>query len=339
MEGNKKGSILKEQKFIWGLVSGAVVMLVVFGVIYGVQAMGGKSLSAERVKAIVVDYIQSQGAAGQAAPTIDSIESYNSGLYKLEISLSGQKATAYVTKDGTKIFPVVLEMNQGSQQQPAASQGGNQPAATVTNKSDKPKVELFVMSYCPYGTQIEKGIIPAVQALGNKVDFSLKFVNYAMHGKQEIDENARQYCIQKEQKDKLLPYMDCFLKSDDSASCIASSGISQKKLDSCVASADKQFKLAANFNDKSTWMGNYPPFDIDDADNQKYGVQGSPTLVINGTTISSARDSASLLSTICSAFNDAPEACASKLSNATPAPGFGEGTQAAGAPAADCATN
>jgi len=49
------------------------------------------------------------------------------------------------------------------------------------------------MSYCPYGTQIEKGILPVINALGNKIKFSLKFVDYAMHGKKEIDENSRQY--------------------------------------------------------------------------------------------------------------------------------------------------
>ena len=71
-------------------------------------------------------------------------------------------------------------------------------------KADKPKVELFVMSHCPYGTQAEKGMIPVVELLKDKISFEVKFVDYAMHGKKELDEQLRQYCIQKEQKAKFL---------------------------------------------------------------------------------------------------------------------------------------
>lgn len=35
------------------------------------------------------------------------------------------------------------------------------------------------MSHFPYGTQIEKGMIPVMETLGNKADIGIKFVNYA----------------------------------------------------------------------------------------------------------------------------------------------------------------
>jgi len=323
----------RSRKFLMGFICGVVIMLIASGVVYGAQAMGGKSLSKAKVKTAVSDFVNKDLPAGQDPAVVDSIENFNCGLYKLQLSLGGQKAEAYVTKDGKIIFPAAIDMATNTEA------NANQPAQTPANitKSDKPKVELFVMSYCPYGTQIEKGIIPTVEALGNKIDFSLKFVNYAMHGKNEIDENARQYCIQKEQSDKLMPYMKCFLKDSNSASCLTSVGINKAKLDSCVSASDKQFKLTDNFNNKQTWLGSYPPFDIDKADNQKYGVEGSPTLVINGTVVDSGRDSAGLLKTICAAFNDQPEACSKSLSAATPAPGFGEGT-ATNATNADCVT-
>jgi hypothetical protein len=68
------------------------------------------------------------------------------------------------------------------------------------------------MSYCPFGTQAEKGILPVVNLLKDKIDFKVKFVNYAMHGKKEIDENNLQYCIQKEEPNKYNSYLTCFLK-------------------------------------------------------------------------------------------------------------------------------
>jgi hypothetical protein len=35
-----------------------------------------------------------------------------------------------------------------------------------------------------------------------------------MHDKKEIDENNKQYCIQKEQNDKYSDYLKCFLEAD-----------------------------------------------------------------------------------------------------------------------------
>ncbi|MFA6422043.1 MAG: hypothetical protein WCV92_01430 [Candidatus Buchananbacteria bacterium] len=326
------------KNFLVGFIAGFIIMLIISGVVYGLQTFSGKNLTAAKAKQVVQNFVNKDLPQGQAAAQIDSIENFNCGLYKMQISLGEQKAEAYVTKDGTKIFPAAIDISPSSSTDKQVNTQTPQASANVT-KSNKPKVELFIMSYCPYGTQIEKGIIPVVEALGNKIDFSLKFVNYAMHDKKEVDENLKQYCIDKTQGDKLMPYLTCFLKAGDSASCLASNGINQGKLDSCISSSDKEFKITENFNNKQTWLGNYPPFNIYKTDAEKYGVQGSPTLVINGAQVETARDSASLLKTICGAFNNAPDACSkASLSSATPAPGFGEGTTANTA-AADCATN
>src|SRR3989338_8353212 len=82
--------------------------------------------------------------------------------------------------------------------------GNELPSTPPANipKSDRPKVELFVMADCPYGLQMEKAYIPAWDLLKKKADIDVKFVSYAMHGKKEVDENTRQYCIQKEQDGK-----------------------------------------------------------------------------------------------------------------------------------------
>ena len=65
-------------------------------------------------------------------------------------------------------------------------------------------------------------------------------------------------------------------------------------------------------------------------DNEKYSVQGSPTLVLNGKTMKTGRDSASLLQTICAGFNEQPKECDIELSPAAPSPGFGFKEAAAG---------
>lgn len=197
-------------------------------------------------------------------------------------------------------------------------------------KKDKPDVELFVMSHCPYGTQTEKGILPAVEALGDNINFNVRFVYYAMHGKTEVDEQARQYCIQKEQRAKYLPYLKCFLEAGDTSGCLSKAGVDKTMMDSCVASADTEFGITANFNDQSKWLsGRYPLFNTDKALNDKYSVGGSPTLVINGVTAEAGRDPQSMLDAICTGFSTKPSACSQPLSASAYDPGFGF-TQSAG---------
>jgi len=206
----------------------------------------------------------------------------------------------------------------------------------VAKKSDKPIVELFVMSHCPYGTQIEKGILPVARALGDKINFQIKFTDYAMHGEKELKEQLNQYCIQKEQPTKFITYLESFLKDGDSESSLEQSGVDKSKLSNCVAKTDKEFKVLENFNKNVGFKGSYPGFELYKDDNKKYGVAGSPTLVINGAQNESGRDSNSLLKSICSAFNNPPKECDSVLSSATPAPGFGTATQAGPASAGGC---
>jgi hypothetical protein len=267
------------------------------------------------------------------------------GLYKLKIDITSDVVESYLTKDGKLFFPQALDIAKVSGGKDAAGDNTNAaqtaPVSSVSKKSDKPLVELFVMSYCPYGTQIEKGILPVVEALGKKINFELKFCNYAMHGDKELTENMLQDCINKEQNAKFNPYLKCFLGASESAACLASTGVDKNKANACVAKIDKQFKVMENSKNKVNYQGSFPGFDLYKADNEKYNVGGSPTLVINGEEISSGRDAASLLKTICSAFNNEPKECQTVLSSDSPAPGFGTGTQAAGtgSAAAGCATN
>jgi len=257
-------------------------------------------------------------------------------LYFVDISLPGDRTVKSVFfKDTAKggvdyFFPTamnVVETKAATKKAKAeAVKQDAQPSATpavALVKSDKPVVEVFVMSYCPYGTQIEKGLLPVIKTLGNKADIQIKFVSYTMHGQKEFDENLVQNCIKKEQNDKFLPYLECFLKEADSAGCIKSTGIDSAKVASCTAFTTNDLKLVNTGTD----------FPIDKDANVKYNVGGSPTLVINGAEVSTARSSSALLKTICGAFNTPPAECSTVLDTATPAPGFGTATTNSTSPA------
>lgn len=254
------------------------------------------------------------------------------GVYRADVTIQGKAYPMYLSVDGKKFFP------NGMDTEPKPAEETAQAPAQDIPTSDRPEVKLFVMSYCPYGTQIEKGILPALDVLGDKIDFTLEFVSYAMHGKKELDENLRQYCIRTEEPTKLPDYLECFLKAGEGteSACLRTARVDASKNTACMKEADARFSVTKNTGDKSTYQGSYPSFDVDKADNESYGVQGSPALVINGVTADSQRDPASLLKTICSGFVSSPEACSASLSTDVPAAGFGEGS-ASSAAASDAA--
>jgi hypothetical protein len=50
--------------------------------------------------------------------------------------------------------------------------------------------------------------------LSKVADINVKWVPYVMHGQKEADENVIQYCIQKNEKDKYVKYLNCFLAEE-----------------------------------------------------------------------------------------------------------------------------
>ena len=226
----------------------------------------------------------------------------------------------YAEKNLTEDYQTTQPLNQ--QVQPVAEM----PIPTNIPKSDKPKVELFVMSNCPYGLQMEKALVPAYDLLKKKADIDIKFVSYAMHGKPEVDENTRQYCAQQQDKDKYFAYLNCYATTEDSASCMKQSGLNEGKINNCVDKADKQFAITAKYNDRASWLsGQYPIYPVHADLNSKYGVQGSPTLIINGIQVEAGRTPNALKAVICSAFNNPPAECGQTLASASPQAGFGAG--------------
>lgn len=211
------------------------------------------------------------------------------------------------------------------------------PPPPTVPKTKKPVVELFVMSYCPFGLQMEKAYLPAWNLLKDKADISVKFVSYAMHGKKEVDENTRQYCINKEQPSKYISYLQCFVGKDDSAGCLKEAGVSESKVNSCMGDTDKQFGITAKYNDQSSWLsGRYPIYPIYGDLNTKYQVQGSPTLVINGVQAEVGRTPEAVKQAICAGFENAPSECQKTLPNTGYGSGFGLAVATGAAPAAAC---
>lgn len=208
----------------------------------------------------------------------------------------------------------------------AAAPPNQQPTPAAVPKTSRPKAELFVMSYCPYGLQMEKAYLPVMSLLREKADLEIKFVSYAMHGLKEIEENTRQYCIAAEQSDKHIAYMNCFTMKDDYQGCLTVAKINQSKLNSCVAATNKKFGVMEKYNDQSTWLsGQFPLYPVHQDLNAQYNVQGSPTLIINGVEVQTARSPEAVKKAVCDAFEKAPAECGRALEANQASPSFGAG--------------
>ena len=256
---------------------------------------------------------------GREASLIAVVE--ESGMYKFTFTVTDDtnEYSLYITKDGKFLFADPLDL------EPDTSQAG---AETEVETSDKPDVKLFVMSYCPYGLQAEKMYIPVYNLLGAKADMGIYFVDYIMHDKIEIDENLRQYCIQKEEIEKYSAYLSCFVKSGDYEECYTETGINTAVIDNCYFDTDVEFNITSLYNNQETWLGGaYPQFNIHQDLNEQYGIQGSPTIVINDAIASlSTRSPEAFKELVCSAFNNPPEECSQTLSTEVASTGFGGGT-------------
>jgi FKBP-type peptidyl-prolyl cis-trans isomerase 2 len=180
-----------------------------------------------------------------------------------------------------------------------------------------PTLEVFVMSYCPYGTQMEKGVIPAMKLLNGKANFEIRFVYYTMHGEKEDTENARQVCLREEQPAKFWDYLECFLDAGDAEGCVSDAGIDENKLSGCMSSRVADY-LA-----------------VDNDLNTQYGVQGSPTTVLNGEVIEISRSPEDVKKAVCAAFENPPAECDETLDSETPSAGFGY-TASSSSSAASC---
>lgn len=322
------------KKFI-AILTAVIIMVV----LYGAYANGklDKSLGITRASDLTIEEAENLintnlMEGGENKITVTEVTE-EKGVYKIKLIANEQEFTAYLTKDRKLFFPNVYDFDEIQKEKEAAeaeAKALEEQQLAGLAKTDKPVVELFVMSHCPYGTQMEKGIIPVVKALGDKIDFKLKFCDYAMHDKKEMDEQVNQYCISQNYPDKLIPYLECFLADETaSAKCMAETGIDAAQISSCAAATDKKFNVTANYNNQASWKSEtYPPFAIHQEDVARYGINGSPSLVINGQQVKTNRDSASLLKFVCAGFSNAPEECSQVLSSTAPSAGFGyaEGT-------------
>lgn len=311
--------------------AGGIIIGLLFGLIFSSSSITGAAVSTGDIESslktmfpqITVGDITDQGNLYAVNFTVDGAQGKQDGVL-------------FITKDGKYLVPgEVIDMKALEDAQ--AEQNKEIP------KTDKPNVELFVMSYCPYGLQMEKAFLPVKELLGKVADFKIRFVHYILHGEKEATENTRDYCIQKEEPAKFSDYLTCFIKNGKNSvdntkaaeDCIASGVIDKVKIDKCMTDTTALYKITEALSSGAS----SPEYGVDAVASKEYGVEGSPTLVINGVIVENvARNPEAIKEAVCNAFNDVPDECKTLLSKEGFDAGFGLAASSAdttGAAAAD----
>ncbi|MBI2629543.1 thioredoxin domain-containing protein [Candidatus Pacearchaeota archaeon] len=301
----------------------ATVLLAIVSLIllYFVFQSGG-SLSGQEAGTKLVEYLNTKTGGGVEYNSSEEV----SGLYLVNVMYKEEEIPVYTTKDGKYFIQSLIPMEES-----VSDTTDNTPIEVP--KSDKPKVEAFVFSYCPYGLQFEKALLPVYKILKDKADIDIVFIG-AMHGEYEKVESLRQLCVKKLYgNDKLWSYLEQFNADTKIGACGSDANCSVPFIDAIYTKAGID-KTRVNTCMKNDAEALYQA-DVDKANS--LGISGSPTFVINDVETQSGRSPSEVQAVICSAFNSAPEECNQTLSNQQATAGFGTGTSASSSSAANCA--
>ncbi|MFK7950919.1 MAG: hypothetical protein AB8G11_25290 [Saprospiraceae bacterium] len=144
------------------------------------------------------------------------------------------------------------------------------------NQKENVKIDLYVMSQCPYGVKAEEALVPILKEMGNKVEFNIFFIAnvkgnnefQALHGEPEVMENRRQLVIARHYSDKFYDYLIERAKDyrkDDWTNAGKTVGLDINKVNTLVQSQTEIDVFTRNVT-----FGNIKK------------IYGSPSLFING---------------------------------------------------------
>ncbi len=317
------------------LVGVAVIAIVVTAALVSAHQAGSNNIlsvfnfgnSSDAIAKKSIDYLnKSVLQQGQTATLVSATT--ESGVVHLKIKIGTTSYDSYATMDGKLLFPEAFTLSAATTK-PAAQNTQNTTTASITpdnvKKVASTMLDAYVVSNCPFGLQVQRALSEAIKtapALANYV--KVRYIGAvsgntitSMHGNDEAQENLRQICIRDEQPAKYWNYIACYIKKStgtasngmpfgDSNTCQSQTGVDSAKLNACVADPSRGVADAK----------------ADFALDTKYNVSGSPTLILNGTTIDETpfggRSADAFRNIICSSSATAPAFCSTKL-NTTPA--------------------
>ncbi len=278
-------------------VLGVLSLILILGYFYG--GITGNSISKNEAGEKLLQFYKDNGAPDELK--VDSV-SEESGLYVVNFDYSGEIIPIYMTKDGDLAGPLTMLPSESS---------GSVSTTEEIPTSEKPVVDLYVMSFCPYGNLAEDTMLPVYELLKDKVEWNIQYIVSvsgetvnSLHGQPEVDQNIREVCVKKyydlDTFWDFVTYVNENCGSDGSCweEAATSLGLSTATIETC-------------FNNEGLSLMEQEASIVSAA-----GVSGSPTMFINGvktTAVYNYGDSDAYKEVICSAFENAPEECSTAL--------------------------
>lgn len=185
---------------------------------------------------------------------------------------------------------------------------------TLLCRKEIPKrLDLFVMSQCPYGVMAMNSMKEVLENFKDDIDFRIHYIAMetdggfrSLHGQPEVDENIRELCAMKYYPDnyKYMDYIWCRNKNIQSSSwesCAKESGMDAGKIKRCFEGTEgkkllsEDIKLAneLDIGASPTWIANNKnKFSGIDAETIKINYcKSNPNLAGCGKTLSSSSNS------------------------------------------------
>jgi len=309
----QKDGALSGKNTIFVIIGLAAILIIFLAFsLTGSQPKTSSSVPLQSCAEKVIGYANENLVQPGTSVSFQSV-SENRGIYEIHGKYQSQNVTLYATKDCAMLFTYGLDMD--------STVWATQPTPTPTFspvKTSRPLVDLYVMAFCPYGTQAESAMKPVVNLLGTKADIRLRYITtvrgstvdsvQSLHGLPEAQEDLRQVCIQKNYPQKFWDYIEsfntrCYSLSQNPASLdtcwrntTASLGIDTAAIDTCATGSDGLGMLGE-----------------DETKADQVGATASPTLFINGVKYSGARTPEAYKQAICNSFDAAPPECGTIL--------------------------
>jgi glutaredoxin len=293
---------IRENPWIVSTFILGILVVILFIAIFSGN-LTGNVVSKEKAADNLMNYLNT---VANSPITLVSVENLG-GLYLATIKYQNQDIPVYLTKDGNYYTTTLIPIN--------SEVSSNQEVKIP--KTEKPNVELYVMSFCPYGNEAEKTMQPVYDLLKDKVNWSVHFiVNVngdtvnSLHGPTEVTEDEREACVIKnygiETWFKFANYVNNNCGSNGS----------------CWQDAAKVANVDVNIINSCVTSSGLVLMKAEAAASDAAGVTGSPTLIINGVESNAVYrygNSEAYKGAICEAFKDVPTQCSIKLSSTSTA--------------------
>lgn len=274
------------------------------------------SMPAEEAVKVALDFVNQEMLPEGIEASLSGAISEN-GIYVFNLEVQGEEFPAYITQDGKILFPQGIDLDEVLAQEQAQS---SVQSCSDVEKQNKPVLEAYVVSYCPYGLQMQRILTEVVNQMpALQENIKIRYIGEvaggeitSMHGEEEAQENLRQICLREEQANKFFPYLFCFIKEGKTDDCLKDIQVEQSKLTACMTDKNRGVKYAKE------------DFEL----GKQYGITGSPSLILSGKGANEfnfgGRTAQAVKTLLCCGFTEEPSSCSQQLTEEQAAAGFSQ---------------